>query len=96
MPNEEHGSFSLGFTFGLLAGAAGFFVFGTERGKKAREQFSKQWHEAHKHMAKDPDAIVPSLREAYTTVASAVLGETPKKKKKPAKTREKKETFSGT
>src|SRR3989344_437926 len=36
MPDEEHGSFSLGFTFGLLAGGAGFFVFGTESGKKRR------------------------------------------------------------
>ena len=82
MPNEEHGSFSLGFTFGLLAGAAGFFVFGTERGKKARKQFAQQWQEAHKSLAKDPSAPVTTLKEAYKQVVSAVLDEPQKKKKR--------------
>ncbi len=96
MPNEEHGSFSLGFTFGLLAGAAGFFMFGTERGKKARLEFAKQWQEAHKSMAKNSDAVVPTLREAFETVVAAVTDEQPKKKKKPTKPRAKKQTFTGT
>ncbi|NCN06627.1 MAG: hypothetical protein GW946_02175 [Candidatus Pacebacteria bacterium] len=95
MPNEDHGSFSLGFTFGLLAGAVGFFAFGTERGKNARRQFSQQWHDAHKSLAKNPSTPVTTLKEAYKQVVSAVFDE-PQKKKRVAKPRAKRQTFSGT
>ncbi|MDA1080022.1 MAG: hypothetical protein O2840_05030 [bacterium] len=96
MPNEEQGSFPLGFTFGLLAGAAGFFIFGTERGKQARAEFAKQWHKAHTSMAKNPDLVVPTLREAFTTAIAAVTEEQTKKIKRATKPRVKKQTFSGT
>ncbi|OGJ15764.1 MAG: hypothetical protein A2632_02305 [Candidatus Pacebacteria bacterium RIFCSPHIGHO2_01_FULL_46_16] len=105
MPDEEHGSFSLGFTFGLLAGVAGFFVFGTERGKYARRQFSKQWQEAQTALAKHPDSPLLTLREACKHVLSAVLEnssstatvvvKTPNKRKKTQESREKKQKFAG-
>jgi len=98
MPEENGGSFSLGFTFGLLAGASGFFIFGTERGKHARKQFSKQWKEAHASLAKNSDEPLLTLRDAYNHVVAAVLDEKPSvvvHKKKSVKKR-KKQTFTGT
>jgi gas vesicle protein len=47
MPEQaDHGSFLTGFTIGLFAGAAGYFLFATDKGEKARKALSKEWQEA--------------------------------------------------
>ena len=42
----DNGSFLTGFTIGLFAGAAGYFLFATDKGEKARKALAKEWQEA--------------------------------------------------
>ncbi len=44
--NRESGSFLTGFTVGIFAGAAGYFLFGTSRGQKMRERLAQEWNQA--------------------------------------------------
>ncbi len=44
--SHDQGSFLTGFTFGLFAGAAGYFMFGTQKGKKLREKLADEWENA--------------------------------------------------
>lgn len=37
------GSFSAGIVLGLMAGVAGMFLFGTEKGKRTVEQLKNKW-----------------------------------------------------
>jgi hypothetical protein len=43
---HSQGSFLGGFTMGLFAGAAGYFMFGTQKGKKLRERLTEEWENA--------------------------------------------------
>lgn len=50
--NDSHqGSFLNGFTLGLFAGAAGYFLFGTPKGESVRKKMSQEWEYAKKHLA---------------------------------------------
>ncbi len=40
---DQSNSFLVGFTWGLIAGAAGYFLFGTDQGKKVRHQLAEEW-----------------------------------------------------
>ncbi len=44
--SQDQGSFLTGFTVGMLAGAAGLFLFGTKDGSKIRKQLSQEWDSA--------------------------------------------------
>jgi hypothetical protein len=46
MHDQDQGSFLTGFTVGLFAGAAGYFLFGTDRGEKVRSTLQDEWEEA--------------------------------------------------
>jgi gas vesicle protein len=51
MSDPDQGNFLTGFTFGLFAGAMGYFLFGTEKGEELREQLSQEWESAKNDMA---------------------------------------------
>ncbi|HYD35241.1 MAG TPA: hypothetical protein VD999_04195 [Vitreimonas sp.] len=44
--SHDSGSFITGFTLGMFAGAAGYFLFGTKRGEKLKKELSKEWQKA--------------------------------------------------
>lgn len=48
--DNSGGSFLSGFTIGLFAGAAGYFLFGTERGAQVRKQLEAEWRAAQSKM----------------------------------------------
>ena len=62
---SEQSSFTTGFTFGMLAGAVGYFLFGTERGGKLRRQIVAEWKEAQQRLAAEGkiESTQVSLRE---------------------------------
>lgn len=43
---NDSGSFTTGFMLGIVAGAVGFFAFGTSRGKGLRKRLEQEWEEA--------------------------------------------------
>ena len=43
-------SFLPGFTMGLLAGAAGYYLFATEEGQQVRERLNEEWERAKAEM----------------------------------------------
>jgi len=49
----DQGGFIAGFSIGLLAGAAGYFLFGTKRGAEIRHELVKEWENAQEHLAKE-------------------------------------------
>ncbi|PIY80545.1 MAG: hypothetical protein COY80_02160 [Candidatus Pacebacteria bacterium CG_4_10_14_0_8_um_filter_42_14] len=94
MSDHESGHFSTGFSLGLLAGAAGYFVFGTNKGKEFRVELSKKWQEAKKVAADEwpkeagAETIGDFLKTMITQISSEIADSTgskkhPKRKKKP-------------
>jgi gas vesicle protein len=49
----EHSTFVTGFTIGLFAGAAGYFLFATKKGAQVRKQLSQDWEDAKRHLEKE-------------------------------------------
>lgn len=47
----SQGSFLNGFTVGLFAGAAGYFLFGTKKGETIRHKISEEWEQAKVQLA---------------------------------------------
>lgn len=50
--DQDQGNFLTGFTFGLFAGAMGYFLFGTQKGEEMRQQISQEWEQAKEEMVK--------------------------------------------
>lgn len=48
--DQDQGSFLTGFTLGLFAGAAGLYLFGTEKGKSVRQRLTSEWQAAQSSM----------------------------------------------
>jgi gas vesicle protein len=57
--NKESGSFITGFGMGLLAGAAAYFLFGTEQGKELRKKALNEWEDAQSHITDKSGIEVP-------------------------------------
>jgi len=99
MSDRESGSFSTGFTLGLLAGAAGYFIFGTHKGKQVREKLSVKWQDAKKLAADDwPEkagTVGDVLKEIFAQISSSAENTTKQPKRKKKKTASKKKQFSG-
>lgn len=77
MPDKDQGSFINGFSLGIFAGAVGYFLFGTDKGKSFREDVSKEWDLAKDKLVEEglienKDA---TLREVINDFVSRVLGE---------------------
>lgn len=92
MSDHESGHFSTGFTLGLLAGAAGYFVFGTNKGKEFQVELSKKWQEAKKVAAdewpNEAETVGDVLKNIVAQISSEVSEASgskkqPKRKKKP-------------
>ncbi len=48
MSNRDQGSFVGGFTLGMFAGAVGYFLFATEKGRKIKKDLAQEWEVARK------------------------------------------------
>ena len=51
--SSDQGGFVAGFSVGLFAGAAGYFLFATPQGAKLRKQLMQEWETAKDYMAKE-------------------------------------------
>ncbi len=51
--SEDGSSFVTGFTIGLFAGAAGYYLFATEKGAKLRKQMVADWEGAKEHLIEE-------------------------------------------
>lgn len=105
----EQGNFVAGFSLGLLAGAAGYFLFATEKGSKVRKQLVQEWEGAQDHMVKEGVIAAGSkisirqyLQHMFEEVFQASLPDelmTPSKLRKaskaPARRAKKGSKFSG-
>jgi gas vesicle protein len=71
-------SFITGFTVGLFAGAAGYFLFGTKEGAKVRKQLVEDWEEAKEHLVEEGVLEHPeiSLREFFRNVIDQAVNRT--------------------
>ncbi len=76
--DRDQGSFLTGFTLGIFAGATGYFLFGTDRGGKVREELKAEWTKAQAKLETETPEVVGrlSIREALYKVADW-LGEAP-------------------
>lgn len=97
-----------GFSLGLIAGAAGYFLFATERGSKVRKQLIKEWEGATDQMVEE--GVIPSkdisirefLSDFFENVFQAQLpddfvnpSKSAKAAKAPARKAKKSSKFSG-
>lgn len=57
-PEADQGSFLMGMTVGMVAGAFGFFLFATDRGEKMRREFLAEWQQAAGQMNPDQTAAL--------------------------------------
>lgn len=64
---SEAGSFVTGFTVGLFAGAAGYFLFATKRGKTLRQKIESEWQDAQAHLL-----TKGSIEESTTNLRDAI------------------------
>jgi gas vesicle protein len=91
--NDNNGSFLNGFAVGLLAGAMGYFLFGTDRGSDIRENLNIEWEKAKTELEKE--GVITegkSLRElivAKINEISSLSKAQPASGKQPAKPRSK-------
>ncbi len=51
--NSSNGAFVTGFTVGLFAGAAGYFLFGTKQGSEMRKRMVEDWDNAKYRLAEE-------------------------------------------
>ncbi len=81
------GNFLSGLLFGAVAGAVGYFLFGTEEGKKARGKLSEEWESAKGKLVEE--GVVSqntiTLGETVHEVIHHVI-ETPKRRMPSRKT----------
>jgi hypothetical protein len=68
---KDTGSFTTGFTLGLFAGAAGYYLFGTEQGAKLRKQIVAEWNIARVDLAKE--GVLPSPNVSLRQFVSDLL-----------------------
>jgi gas vesicle protein len=75
---DQQGSFLNGFTLGLFAGAAGYFLFGTKKGNEFRTKINKEWQEAQKEILSSADISIDgtntmtSVRQLISTIIDGV------------------------
>lgn len=103
--SQDQGSFLTGFALGVFAGAAGYFLFGTDRGHKVRRDLQREWENAKQDLLtrtepESAEVAMLNLRDALYKVAGW-LGEfqpsevkSAKKTAKP-KTKQAKTKFKG-
>lgn len=111
MQQEQHkNSFLNGFSVGLLAGAAAYFLFATDKGKKIRSDFKDKWPEFAAKLQADGlisdsqqsiGSLIGQIFENSTSEASKTKKKTkpstksPQKKKPATRPASKKLKFKG-
>jgi gas vesicle protein len=62
---EQHSSFLHGFTLGMIAGAAGYYLFATQKGARMRKQLVSEWEETKEKLYEEGviESTNVSLRE---------------------------------
>jgi gas vesicle protein len=74
--SNDQGSFLTGFGLGLLAGAAGYFLFATDRGKKVQSELTKEWQAAKQNLGESPASEAAAglnLKQMLIQTASSFL-----------------------
>jgi hypothetical protein len=73
---SQSNSFLTGFSFGLFVGAAGYYLYGTERGKKLREHMVSEFEAAKVQLVKEGIITRPevSFREFVGDVLEKIFG----------------------
>ncbi|MBD3279376.1 MAG: hypothetical protein GF390_01550 [Candidatus Pacebacteria bacterium] len=103
MSADNQGSFLTGFSLGLFAGAAGFFLFATQDGRKTQKRLAAEWAQAKDKLAaegliEDPEASFKELLLTWFEDSSKTqkpLGKKKRSEKKKIKTAAKKLKFKG-
>ncbi len=72
--SQDQGSFLTGFALGVFAGAAGYFLFGTDRGHKVRRELQREWDTAKQDLQsrtepESAEVAMLNLRDALYKVA---------------------------
>lgn len=77
MSKHDEGSFLTGFSLGIFAGAMGFFLFGTNDGKKIRHDLNQEWEKAKVKLAEDGIIANPdqNLRDVIHDYVAKIWGE---------------------
>lgn len=73
MADQDQGNFLTGFTFGLFAGAMGYFLFGTKRGEEMRGQIAQEWEMARTELSES--GVVEknhTIRDVIQTVLTKI------------------------
>lgn len=106
MPDEQRsdtGSFLGGFTLGIFAGAAGFFLFGTDKGRRLKDVLVDEWQQAKSQLPDRGDGLmnIHSLRDLWGIIQTNIEQATEEGKAKAAARPRKKTTgkvskFKGT
>jgi len=73
MSDPDQGNFLTGFTFGLFAGALGYFLFGTPKGETMRAQIAEEWEQAKDELAQSGTLESNhSLREVISSMFAKI------------------------
>ena len=88
---NQEGSFVTGFTVGLFAGAAGFFLFGTKKGETIRSKINAEWDNAKEQLAQEGviSSSDLSIRDMFASVIASITA-VPEAEQKSKKTTHKK------
>jgi len=82
--SDQQGSFLNGFTLGLFAGAAGYFLFGTSKGNEIRTKITKEWQEAQKdilgstEITQDGSQTLMGIRQFIGSIIDAAYSDADK------------------
>lgn len=75
---DNQGSFVTGLTIGMFAGAAGYFLFGTNKGKALRQELEKEWASAQADLQSRSsqtsvvESLSPSLKQVFNSIIELV------------------------
>lgn len=50
MEKNSHNAFTSGFVLGIFSGVVGYYLFGTDQGKKTQAKLAKEWAKAYQHL----------------------------------------------
>ena len=70
MSDNNDGSFLNGFTVGLLAGAVGYFLFGTNKGTDVRKNLAAEWEKAKGELEKE--GVIEEGRSLKEMITGAI------------------------
>jgi len=98
--NKEVGSFLNGFTAGLVAGAAAYFLFATDKGKNLSQEIQGEWDQAKETLAekgviKDKNTTIRQLiGSIFKQVTDTKMTPASERKAKKLVSKKKKISFS--